>query len=127
MIKTFKNANKFVRDVIHPYILNLNTVLKEEFHYLNTRIIEIDDKLTSNIVSFNNRIYLLETDLRSQIASTLVTLSNQIATLAANINTHINRKDNPHTVKVSQTATISTLAPINTQGVTGDTWIRYHN
>lgn len=73
MALNYKNMQRFVRNVIHPYIVNLRDVVNSA------------------------------------------------------IDSHSKRTDNPHNVKMSQVATISSLAPTSVQGENGDVWIEYLN
>lgn len=110
MAVNYKNMQRFVRNTIHPYVVNLRDLWKSDADWLKSLI----DNLVAITTNLQNQITLLDTKF-----------TNVIGALTAAFNTHASRVDNPHSVKMAQTAQVSNLPPTDAQGSDGDFWIEY--
>ena len=115
----FKSMQAFVKNTVHPYIVNLRDLWRDDVAWLKSLIDALDARLTQAIIDWNNRLSDLDTRLSSAIAS-----------VTASLDTHAQRKDNPHQVKTIQTVygrTSYTTPPSDSQGEVGHIYIERIN
>ena len=148
----FKSMQAFVKNTIHPYIVNLRDLWRDDVAWLKSLIDALNARLTQAIIDWNNRLSALDTRLSSAIASVEASLnarltqaitdwnnrlsaldtrlSSAIASVAASLDAHAQRKDNPHKVKTIQTVyggTSYTTPPSDSQGEVGNIYIERIN
>jgi hypothetical protein len=105
----YDNMSKYIKNVVHPYIVNLRDMLKSNVDWIREKFNIVDQDMA---------------DTNAHIDSVEQDLSNEIQNVEAKHDAHASRRNNPHVVKLTQTATVSSLPPTNVQGRTGDAWIQ---
>lgn len=113
----YKNVQTFVKNTIHPYIVNLRDLWKKDVAWLKALIDDLDARLTQNVAALNARIDALRQEL-----------SDRIDALADSFGVHEQRRDNPHEVKMIQTVygkTTFATPPSESQGEVGDVYIEH--
>lgn len=123
----FSNLQRFTRDVIHPVVVSLRywiisciLIIQSLLSNLRTEIATKFSQMRGSIDSYRSQIMTYLTNLLNFFDS-----KNQ--TLSSNLTSHVNNKNNPHKVKFSQLGLISANAPLNTQGSSGQLWLRHNS
>lgn len=114
MAVNYKNMQRFVRNTIHPYVVNLRDLWKADVDWLKSLIDGLSAALAAAVENLQQQIDAL--DLK---------FTNMFNSVNDELDEHAARTDNPHQVKLAQTAQVSNLPPTPTQGSDGDFWVQY--
>lgn len=132
------NKKPFVRDTLMPFLKSIREFLVDEknslLQYVDGVIADmreyVDTKVDSAVETLTQTINSLREFVQTELVEAIETINTKISNLriftTQTVDNHINNKNNPHGLEITDLGVVATRPPNPDEGEDGDVWFQIY-